>query len=235
MPEKITAEKRTEFGKGAARRIRRDHKIPAVVYGHGNDPIHLTLPGHDTMMAIKHGGTNALLELDIDGKSQLALTKQVQVDPIRRVLEHIDFVAVRRGEKVTVDVSIHVSGEAAPETLVVTENSTVRVEAEATNIPERIEVSVEGAAIGTQIHASDLVLPEGTTLLTDPAALVVNVTQQQTQEQLDAELTEAEAEAGIVHEEAEEAVGEAAPEAAAEGGADEGEGGEVPAEGDSAE
>jgi large subunit ribosomal protein L25 len=235
MPEKITAEKRTEFGKGAARRIRRDHKIPAVVYGHGNDPIHLTLPGHDTMMAIKHGGANALLELDIDGQSQLALTKQVQVDPIRRVLEHIDFVAVRRGEKVTVDVPIHVSGEAAPETLVVTEHSTVQVEAEATNIPERIEVSVEGAAIGTQIHASDLVLPSGTTLLTDPASLVVNVTQQQTAEQLEAELSEAEAEAGIVHEEGEEAEGEAAAGAADSAPAEEAEGGEAPAEGDSAE
>ena len=237
MPEKITAEMRTEFGKGAARRIRRDDKIPAVVYGHGNDPVHLTLPGHDTMMALKHGGANALLELDIDGESQLALTKQVQVDPIRRVLEHIDFVAVRRGEKVTVDVPVHVFGEAAPETLVVTEQSTVQVEAEATNIPERIEVSVEGAAIGTQIHASDLELPEGTTLLTDPEALVVNVTQAQTAEQLEAELAEAEAEAGIVHEESEEALAEAvAPEAEAEGGeAAEGEAGEAPAEGDSAE
>ena len=144
--EKITAEKRTEFGKGAARRIRRDNKIPAVVYGHGNDPIHLTLPGHQTMMALKHGGANALLELDIDGTEQLVLTKQVQVDPIRRVLEHIDFVAVRRGEKVTVDVPIHTVGDAAPETLVVTENSTVLVEAEATHIPEFIEVDIEGAA-----------------------------------------------------------------------------------------
>ena len=209
MPEKITAEMRTEFGKGAARRIRRDDKIPAVVYGHGNDPIHLTLPGHDTMMALKHGGANALLELDIDG-TQLALTKQVQVDPIRRVLEHIDFVAVRRGEKVTVDVPVHVVGEAASETLVVTENSTVQVEAEATNIPECIEVSVEGAEIGTQIHASDLVLPEGTTLLTDPETLIVNVTQQQTAEQLESELAEAEADAGIVHEETDEDAAEAA-------------------------
>jgi large subunit ribosomal protein L25 len=236
MPEKITAEKRTEFGKGAARRIRRDHKIPAVVYGHGNDPVHVTLPGHVTMMALKHGGANALLELDIDGESQLALTKQVQVDPIRRVLEHIDFVAVRRGEKVTVDVPVHVVGEAAPETLVVTENATVQVEAEATNIPERIEVSVEGAAVGTQIHASDLELPEGTTLLTDPEALVVNVTQAQTAEQLEAELAEAEAEAGIVHEESEEAV-EAAAAEAAEGAAEgaDGEAAEAPAEGDSEE
>ena len=232
MSEKIKAEVRTEFGKGAARRIRREDKIPAVVYGHGNDPIHLTLPGHDTMMALKHGGANALLELDIDGDTQLALTKQVQVDPIRRVLEHVDFVAVRRGEKVTVDVPIHVSGDAAPETLVVTENSTVQVEAEATNIPDRIEVSVAGAEIGTQIHASDLVLPEGTTLLTDPQSLIVNVTQQQTAEQLESELAEAEADAGIVHEESEEAVSEAAEAAADQGETAEGE---APAEGDSAE
>src|SRR6476659_2980065 len=156
---KIKAESRTEFGKGAARRIRREDKVPAVIYGHGNDPIHVTLPGHATMMALKHGGANALLELDIEGDEQLALTKQVQVDPIRRVLEHIDFVAVRRGEKVTVDIPVHVSGNAAPETLVVTEHSTVQVEAEATHIPEFIEVSVEGAAVGTQIHASDLSLP----------------------------------------------------------------------------
>jgi large subunit ribosomal protein L25 len=232
MPEKITAEKRTEFGKGAARRIRRDDKIPAVVYGHGNDPIHLTLPGHDTMMALKHGGANALLELDIDGSSQLALTKQVQVDPIRRVLEHIDFVAVRQGEKVTVDVPVHVTGDAAPETLVVTEQSTIQVEAEATHIPERIEISVEGAQVGTQIHASDLQLPDGTTLLTDGDALVVNVTQAQTAEQLEAELAEAEADAGIVHEESD---AEAAEAAAADAEAGSGEGEAAPAEGDTEE
>jgi large subunit ribosomal protein L25 len=239
MPDKITAEKRTEFGKGAARRIRREHKIPAVVYGHGNEPVHVSLPGHDTMMALKHGGANALLELDIDGTSQLALTKQVQVDPIRRVLEHIDFVAIRSGERVTVDVPVYVSGIAASETLVVTENSTVQVEALATSIPERIEISVEGAPIGTQIHASDLVLPEGTMLLTDPEVLIVNVTQAQTAEQLEAELAEAEADAGIVHEESDEAIAEAgAAEGEAEGQDVEGEGGGAEggsAEGDSAE
>ena len=229
MADKIPAELRTEFGKGAARRIRRDHKIPAVVYGHGNDVMHLTLPGHETMMALKHGGANALLELDVDGKLQLALAREVQVDPVRRVLEHIDFVAVRKGEKVTVDVPVHVVGDAVSETLVVTENSTVQVEAEATNIPEYIEVSVQGAEVGTQIHASDLQLPEGTTLLVDPETLVVNVTQAQSAEQLEAELSEAEAEAGIVHEESDEAAAEGAGDAAADGGSTE------PAEGDSAE
>ena len=214
--EKITAEKRTEFGKGAARRIRRADKIPAVVYGHGNDPIHLTLPGHATMMALKHGGSNALLELEIDGNEQLVLSKQVQVDPIRRVLEHIDFVAVRRGEKVTVDVRVHLVGDAAPETLVVTENATVQVEAEATHIPENIEVNIQGLQAGTQILASQLVLPEGTTLVVDPDTLVINVTQAQSEEALEAELAEAEAEVGIVHEPSDEDVAEAQVEAAAE-------------------
>ena len=219
MSEKIKAEARTEFGKGAARRIRREHKVPAVVYGHGGDPIHLTLPGHDTMMALKHAGPNALLELDIDGKTQLALTKQVQIDPIRRHLEHIDLVAVVRGEKVTVDVPVHVVGEAASETLVVTENATVQLEAEATHIPEAVEVTVEGAEAGTQIHASDLDLPSGSTLVTDAETLVVNVTAAQTAEALEAELEAAEAEAGIEREEAEapaeaaEAEGEGEPAA----------------------
>lgn len=203
--EKISAERRTEFGKGAARRIRRADKIPAVVYGHGIDPIHLTLPGHDTMLALKHGGANALLELDIEGDGQLALTKHVQVDPIRRVIEHVDFVAVTRGEKVTVDVPVVVVGDAAPETLVVTENATISLEAEATAIPEQIEVSVEGVEAGTQFTAAELQLPKGSVLVTDGETLVVNVTAAITAEELDAELEEAEAEAGIEKDEADSA------------------------------
>ena len=226
--EKIAAETRTEFGKGAARRIRRDNKIPAVLYGHGNDPMHVTLPGHDTMMALKHGGANALLELEIDGKDQLALTKAVQIDPIRRVIEHIDFVAVRRGEKVTVDVPVHLSGDAAPETLVVTENATVQIEAEATAIPEYIEISIEGLPAGTQILAGQLELPSGATRLVDPETLVDNVTEQQSEQALEAELEEAEAEAGIEREEHTETD----EEAAAEGGEGAAEGGETAAEGD---
>jgi large subunit ribosomal protein L25 len=215
--EKITAETRTEFGKGAARRIRRDHKIPAVIYGHGNDPIHVTLPGHDTTMALKHLGSNALLELEIAGKGQLALTKAVQVDPIRRLIEHIDFVAVRAGEKVTVDVRISVIGEAARETLVVNENTTVQLEAEATHIPENIEVDISGADVGTQFLAKDLVLPSGSTLLSDPELLIVNVTAAPTEEEIEAELEEAEAEAGIVHEESDAEAAEAAEAAGDEG------------------
>ncbi|WP_205471498.1 50S ribosomal protein L25/general stress protein Ctc [Nocardioides sp. SYSU D00038] len=199
--EKITAETRTEFGKGAARRIRRADKVPAVVYGHGNEPLHLTLPGHATMMALKHGGANALLELDIEGDTQLALTKQVQIDPIRRTLEHIDFVAVRRGEKVTVEVPVLLVGDAARETLVVTDATTVQLEAEATHIPEHIEVSIEGLEAGTQILASDLALPQGSTLLLDPETLIVNITAQQSAEALEADLESAEAEAGIERDE----------------------------------
>jgi len=196
----IKAEARTEFGKGAARRIRRDAKVPAVIYGHGNDPIHVTLPGHDTMLAIKHGGANAVLNIEIEGKVQLALTKQVQADPIKGFLEHIDFVAVKKGEKVTVEIPIHTVGEAVKDTFVQIENNVVTLEAEATHIPEYIEVSIEGVEAGTQIHASDLVLPKGSTLVSDAEQLIVNITQAQSAEALEAELAEAEADLGIEHE-----------------------------------
>lgn len=213
----IKAEPRTQFGKGAARKIRRDHKVPAVLYGHGTKPIHITLPGHDAMMALKQA--NALLTIDIDGEEQLALAKDVQRDPIKPVIEHVDLVIVRRGEKVTVDVAVHVEGEAAPETVVTTDNSTLQLEVEATHIPESITVSVEGLEAGTQILAGQVELPEGATLVTDPEALVVNITQMISQEALDAELAEAEAEAGIEQEPTDE---EEAAEAAAES-EDEGE------------
>jgi len=218
---KIKAESRTEFGKGAARRIRRSDKVPAVLYGHGNDPIHVTLPGHETMLAIKHGGSNALLYLDIEGNEHLALTKQIQSDPIKGFIEHIDFVEVRKGEKVTVDVSIHLVGEALPGSLVVTENATVSLEAEATNIPEFVELSIEGADVGTQYHASDLVLPSGSLLLSDDDMMVVNVTHAPTAEEVEAELEEAEAEVGIERDESDEEIAEA--QAAAEGEGDEAE------------
>ncbi len=157
------------------------------------------------MMALKHGGANALVELEVEGELQLALTKQVQVDPIKRFLEHVDFIAVKRGEKVTVDVPIHIAGEAAKETLVVTETAAVSVEAEATHIPEWIEVSVEGAEAGTLIYASDLQLPAGSELLTDPETLVVNVAAQVSEEALEAELESTEDELGIEKDEAEDA------------------------------
>jgi large subunit ribosomal protein L25 len=174
---RLQAEPRTEFGKGAARRIRREHKVPAVLYGHGTDPVHVTLPGHETMMALKHGGANALLSIDLDGKTQLALPKQVQRHAVRGVLEHVDLLIVRKGEKVVVDVPVHVVGDAAPETVITLENSTVSLEAEATHLPEFVEVSVEGLEAGTQILAKDLKLAEGSALHGDDELLIVNVTQ----------------------------------------------------------
>ena len=217
---KIQAESRTEFGKGAARRIRRADKVPAVLYGHGTDPIHITMPGHETMLALKHGGANALLSIEIGGTSQLALPKQVQRDPIKGFLEHLDLIVVTKGEKVTVDIPVHVVGDPAPETLVVTEHPSVSVEAEATHIPEYIEVSVEGAEVGTQILAKDLQLPSGSELQLDLETLIVNVTHAPTAEEVEEELAETEGELGIEREEAEAE----APAAEAEAG--EAEGGE---------
>ena len=212
---KLVAQTRTEFGKGAARRIRRAHQIPAVMYGHGTEPVHITLPGHETMLALK--ASNALLSIEIDGKTQLALAKDIQRDAIKPVIEHVDLVVVRRGEKVTVDVQVHTVGEAAVETVVTVENQTVELEVEATHIPESIEVSIEGLAAGTQIHASELVLPEGAALVTDPEILVVNITAAITAEALESELAEAEAAAGIEHEAPQaETEGAEAPAAAAE-------------------
>ena len=196
MPEvKLIAELRTEFGKGAARRIRRADKVPAVLYGHGTDPIHIALPGHETLLALRTA--NALLSIEVDGSSQLALPKQVQRDLLRHTIEHVDLVIVRRGEKVTVDVAIHLVGEAGPDTLVVVDHNTVPVEAEATQIPEQIVVSVEELPPGTQILARDLQLPDGSSIDLDPETLIVNITNAPTAEALEAELAEAEAEAGI--------------------------------------
>ncbi len=196
----IKAEARTEFGKGAARRIRRADKVPAVIYGHGSVPIHVTLPAHDTLMALKHGGANAVLNIDVDGKVQLALTKQVQADPIKGFLEHVDFVAVKKGEKVTVEVPVHLVGDAHKEAFVQLENNVVTLEAEATHIPEAVEISIEGLEAGTQIHASQIDLPKGSVLISDPEQLIVNITQAKSAEAAEAELAEAEAEAGIEHE-----------------------------------
>ena len=197
MPEvKLTAELRTEFGKGAARRIRRAHKVPAVLYGHGTAPIHISLPGHETLLALRTA--NALLSIEVNGSSQLALPKQVQRDPLKHTIEHVDLVIVRRGEKVTVDVRVHVEGEAAPDTLIVVDHNSVPVEAEATHIPQQIVVSVEDLPPGTQILARDLQLPAGSSVVDlDPETLIVNITNAPTVEAMEAELAEAEAEAGI--------------------------------------
>jgi large subunit ribosomal protein L25 len=227
---KIQAEPRTEFGKGAARRIRRNQKVPAVLYGHGTDPIHIALPGHDTMLALKNA--NALLSIDFEGENRLALPKQVQRDPIKGFIEHVDLLIVRRGEKVTVDVPLVVEGEVTSDGLLVTEHQTLSVEAEATHIPESIELSVEGLEIGAQILAKELTLPEGTTLQLDEDELIVHVVAAPTAEELEEELAEAEAEAGIEREESEE---EIAAEAAGPAEGAEGEGEAAQGEGEAAE
>jgi large subunit ribosomal protein L25 len=218
----IEAEPRTEFGKGAARRIRRAAKVPAVLYGHGGDPVHITLPGHPTMLALKHGGANALLTIKVDGKEQLALPKQIQRDPIKGFLEHLDLLVVRKGEKVTVDIPVHLYGEADPDALIVTETTTISVEAEATNIPEYVEVSIEGLKVGDSVLAKDLKVPSGSTVLLDDEALIVNVTHAPTAEEVDEELAEAEAEVGIERDESDEELAQAESDA---GSADSADGG----------
>lgn len=213
----LEAQLRTEFGKGAARRIRRNDMIPAVLYGHGETPVHLELPGHDTMMAVKN--PNALLTIRFDGKEELALARDVQREVIRRFIEHVDLVIVKKGEKVEVDVPVHAEGEAAAETVVTTENGMLTVLTPATDIPEAFTVSVEGAEAGTQILAKEITLPSGVELVSDEEMLVINVTEQISAEALDAEL----AEAGIEHEESDqETEGDDAAEAPAEGDAAEG-------------
>jgi large subunit ribosomal protein L25 len=210
---RLVAEPRTEFGKGSARRLRRAGRIPAVLYGHGQDTVHLSLPGREFAAALRNGGSNALLTIALDGKDQLALTKAVQRDPLTRLHEHADLLVVRRGEKVTVEVPVHVTGDTAPDTLVSIELNTVSLEAVATNIPESIEVDVTGRGAGQGVLAGDLTLPAGSTLITDPGHLVVNLMAAPSAEALEAELEGAEAEAGIEREESDESAAEAAGQA----------------------
>lgn len=217
---RLTAETRTEFGKGGARRTRRAGKVPAVIYGHGADPRHVALPAREFANAIRHGGANVLLTLDVDGGEQLAIPKSIQRHPIKGHFEHVDLLAVRRGEKVTVDVPITVVGEIVSGGLLNHEASTISVEAEATHLPTGFEVSIEGLEIGSQITAADIQLPSGSTLIGDPASVVLIIAEAPTAEQLEAEVAEAAEELGIVEEAphaeaAPEAEGEAAP---AEGG-----------------
>lgn len=183
---KIPAEERTEFGKGAARRIRREDKVPAVLYGHGTDPIHVTLPGHKLMLALKNA--NALLTIDLGSDVHLAIPKQVQRDPLKGFIEHADLLIVKRGEKVTVDIQITLVGEASPDALLVTENTTISLEVEATDIPSEIEVSIEGLEVGSQVTAADLVLPEGAALAVEGDLLIVNVTHAPTAAEVEADL-----------------------------------------------
>ncbi|WP_043675269.1 50S ribosomal protein L25/general stress protein Ctc [Clavibacter michiganensis] len=169
----LTAELRTQFGKGAARKIRAVGKIPAVIYGHGTDPQHVTLPGHELMLIIRKA--NQIITLDIEGTPQLALVKDVQKDPVRQIIEHVDLIVVRRGERVEVEVPIHVEGESYPGTIHNLENTSLTVDVEATHIPERFVVSIEGFEEGTQITAGQVDLPAGANLVTDPETLVLAV------------------------------------------------------------
>jgi large subunit ribosomal protein L25 len=171
---KMAASYRKEFGKGAARKLRAAGHIPAVIYGHGEDPTHVSLPGHETTLLVRKA--NALIDLTIDGDDKLVLVKDVQRDPVRQVIEHLDLVVIRKGEKVTVDVAIHVEGEPFSGTMVQLESQTVSLEAEAINIPEFIAVSVDGLEEGTQILAGALQMPQGSALLTDPDALILAIT-----------------------------------------------------------
>ncbi|HLU63098.1 MAG TPA: 50S ribosomal protein L25/general stress protein Ctc [Protaetiibacter sp.] len=170
---KLVAEIRDQFGKGAARRIRATGKIPAVIYGHGSEPQHVTLPGHEVSLILRRA--NAVLDLDIAGKNQLALVKDVQKDPVRQVIEHIDLIVVKKGEKVQVEVPVHVVGEPAPGTALEQEAHTLLVEAPALAIPDAIQISVEGVEAVTHLTAESVELPADTTLISDPETLVVSV------------------------------------------------------------
>lgn len=184
---RIAAEPRHEFGKGAARRVRREGRVPAVLYGHGTEARHVSLPGHDVLLALRTA--NVLIRLEgLPGGSELALPKAVQRDPIRGSVEHVDLILVRQGEKVTVDVPLQVNGEVAVDGMLDQQMVQIAVEAEATNIPTRIEIDIEGMAIGASVHAGDLSLPEGSTLAVDAELLVLHVIAAPTAEQMEAGL-----------------------------------------------
>lgn len=223
---KISAEPRTEFGKGGARRTRRAGKVPAVLYGHGEKPKHIALPAREFAAAIRKGGANQLFAIEVsDGTQVLALPKAIQRDPIKDSFEHVDLLLVRRGEKVTVDVPVELTGEAAKDTLIVHDHDTLSVTADATKVPDHLEASIEGAEPGFQVTAADVELPAGVELAADPEMPVATVTAAPTAEQLEATLPEVEEAA----EEAEAEVGEETAEAPE--GAPAAEGAEAPAEG----
>ena len=220
---RLVAEPRTEFGKGSARRTRREGRIPAVLYGHGQDVVHLSLPAREFAAALRNGGSNALLTIVLDGKEQLALTKAVQRDPLTRRHEHADLILVRRGERTTVEVPVIVVGEPGPDTISNHQLNTVSIEADATRLPDSIEVDVTGRTAGDNIAAGDLSLPAGATLITDPEALVIGFLGAPSAAELEAELESAEAEAGIEREESGEAAegagqGDVVPQPQAQGG-----------------
>ncbi|WP_431034394.1 50S ribosomal protein L25/general stress protein Ctc [Streptomyces sp. P6-2-1] len=178
---KLAVETRTEFGKGAARRIRRESKVPAVIYGHGTEPVHVTVPGHELMMALKT--SNVLLAVELDGKNELVIPKAVQRDPLKGFLEHVDLLLVKRGEKVQVEIPVLAEGDLAPgQFLLEYVLNSLPVEAEATHIPEQLTVSVAGLEAGASIEAKDITLPEGVSLAVEPDAVVIQVLAAQAEE-----------------------------------------------------
>jgi large subunit ribosomal protein L25 len=195
---RLPAETRTEFGKGGARRTRRAGKVPAVIYGHGEDPRHVALPAREFANAIRHGGSNVLLTLDVEGGEQLAIPKSIQRHPIKGHFEHVDLLAVRLGEKVTIDVPLTIVGDVVPGGMISQENTTISVEAEATHLPTGFEINIEGLAFGSQITAADVQLPTGSVLVTDPESLILVISEAPTAEQLEAEDAAAAEELGIV-------------------------------------
>jgi large subunit ribosomal protein L25 len=192
---RIAAEPRTEFGKGAARRVRRANKVPAVLYGHGDAPRHYSLPGHELMLALKHDA-NQLLTLQTEDGDQLALPKAVVRDPLKGFLEHVDLVAVRKGERVTVEIPVQLTGEAGPDTLVDQQTLTLTVTADATALPEHLELGIDGKTAGESLIAGDVVLPSGTELAQDAEHVMVAFLGVQSEEQLEAELAASEEELG---------------------------------------
>ncbi|WP_135457838.1 50S ribosomal protein L25/general stress protein Ctc [Mycobacterium sp. DL99] len=187
VPNKLTAAVRTRTGKGASRQARRDGKVPTVLYGHGTEPQHLEISAREFAAVLRHSGTNAVLTLDIEGKEQLALTKALDIHPIRRNIQHADLLVVRRGEKVHVEVTVTVEGDAVPGALVTQDANTIEIEAEALSIPEHLTVSIEGVDAGTQILAGQIELPTGVSLVSDPEMLVVNVVEAPSAEDLESE------------------------------------------------
>ncbi|GAA3929565.1 50S ribosomal protein L25/general stress protein Ctc [Actinoplanes auranticolor] len=190
---KISAEPRTEFGKGGARRTRRAGLVPAVLYGHGEAPVHIALPAREFAAAIRHGGLNQVFTIDVVGGTgaTLALPKAIQRDPIKETYEHVDLIIVKRGEKVQVDVPVTLVGEAARNTLIVNESNTLAVTAEAMHLPSGFEVSIEGLEAGSQVTAGDVTLPEGTELAVDADFVLAMVTAAQTAEQLEGDSADA--------------------------------------------
>jgi large subunit ribosomal protein L25 len=192
---RIPATTRSDFGKGYARRIRANDQIPAVVYGHGAEPLHVVIPGHETMLAVRH--SNAVLELDVEGSTQLVMVKDVQRHATRPEILHIDLLAVRRGEKVEVEIPVHVIGEVDPTAVHNVEENTLTVEADALNLPESVTINLDGHGAGDHVYAADVRLPEGVTMVSDPELLVVNVSEPTVQD-LGEETAEGEAAAGDV-------------------------------------